>query len=200
MALSSPVLVVNQNYQPLNVCNARRAIVLIDRGKAELLANGRGAVHSVSRIFPVPSVIRLIYMVKRPLMRRRLSRQGGLLPRRLRLPVLRQGDERADARPHPASFEERGPRMGERRQRLHTLQPPQSRPDPQRGQHEAPQRAESPPAQPLLHLPPQTHPRRVAPVYPLGGLSLGTIIFREETSHIFRTCVMWPCARGVMRL
>ena len=76
MALSSPVLVVNQNYQPLNVCNARRAIVLIDRGKAELLANGRGAVHSVSRIFPVPSVIRLIYMVKRPLMRRRLSRRA----------------------------------------------------------------------------------------------------------------------------
>ena len=76
MVLSSPVLVVNQNYAPLNICNVRRAIVLIGRGKAELLTNGRGTVRSISRTFPIPSVIRLIYMVKRPLMRRRLSRRA----------------------------------------------------------------------------------------------------------------------------
>jgi len=76
MVLSSPVLVVNQNYQPLNICNARRAIVLLGRGKAELLTNGRGTVRSISQVFPIPSVIRLIYMVKRPLMRRRLSRRA----------------------------------------------------------------------------------------------------------------------------
>ena len=76
MSINSPVLVLNQNYQPLNICNARRAIVLVGVGKAELLVNGRGHVRSISSIFPIPSVIRLIYMVKRPLMRRRLSRRA----------------------------------------------------------------------------------------------------------------------------
>ena len=75
-ALASPVLVLNQNYQPLNVCNGRRAVLLLFRGKAELLANGRGEVRSVSGAVPYPSVIRLVYMVKRPLMRRRLSRRA----------------------------------------------------------------------------------------------------------------------------
>ena len=75
-AINSPVLVLNQNYQPLNVCNVRRALVLVGRGKAELVVNGRGHIKSVSELFPAPSVIRLIYMVKRPVMRRRLSRQA----------------------------------------------------------------------------------------------------------------------------
>ncbi len=76
MVIHAPVLVLNQNYQPLNVCNVRRALVLLDREKAELMENGRGYVHSVSRPFPVPSVIRLYHMVKRPLVRRRLSRRA----------------------------------------------------------------------------------------------------------------------------
>lgn len=76
MVIHSPVLVLNQNYQPLNVCNVRRALVLLDRDKAELMENGRGYVRSVSRPFPVPSVIRLYHMVKRPLVRRRLSRRA----------------------------------------------------------------------------------------------------------------------------
>lgn len=74
--LSSPVLVLNQNYQPLNICNTKRAFVLLGHGKAELIVNGRGYVHTVSRQFQIPSVIRLIYMVKRPLIRRRLSRRA----------------------------------------------------------------------------------------------------------------------------
>ena len=76
MLINIPVLVLNQNYQPLNVCNVRRAIVLIDLGKAELMENGRGHIHSVAQTFAVPSIIRLIRMVKRPLMQRRLSRRA----------------------------------------------------------------------------------------------------------------------------
>ena len=76
MLINAPVLILNQNYQPLNVCNARRAIVLLALGKAELMENGRGHIHSISQAFIVPSVIRLVYMVKRPLMRRRLSRRS----------------------------------------------------------------------------------------------------------------------------
>ena len=76
MILDAPVLVLNQNYQPLNVCNARRAVVLLGMGKAELMENGRGNIHSVSQTFAVPSVIRLFSMIKRPFMRRRLSRRA----------------------------------------------------------------------------------------------------------------------------
>ena len=76
MLLNAPVLVLNQNYQPLNVCNAKRAVVLLGMGKAELMENGRGDIHTISQTFPLPSVIRLICMVKRPLAQRRLSRRA----------------------------------------------------------------------------------------------------------------------------
>ena len=69
-------MILNQNYQPLNICTARRAVVLLGNGKAEMLVNGRGDVRTVSRSFPLPSVIRLIYMVKRPMVTRRLSRRA----------------------------------------------------------------------------------------------------------------------------
>ena len=78
--IQSPVLVLNQNYQPLNICNVRRALVLVGRGKAELIENGRGYIRSVSDLFPAPSVIRLVYMVKRPVMRPQALSAGGLLP------------------------------------------------------------------------------------------------------------------------
>ena len=71
----SPVLVLNQNYEPLNVCNARRAVVLLDGGKAEVLEHGLGEVRSPARAFPRPSVIRLVYMIKRPRPRVRLTRR-----------------------------------------------------------------------------------------------------------------------------
>ena len=71
----APVLVLNQNYEPLNVCNVRRAIVLLGREKAELLVNGRGELHSPRLSFLAPSVIRLTYLVRRPLLQRRLSRR-----------------------------------------------------------------------------------------------------------------------------
>jgi 5-methylcytosine-specific restriction endonuclease McrA len=69
-----PVLVLNQNYEPLNICRARRAVVLVYQGKAEMLENGTGLIHSAVQTFDVPSVIRLAYMIKRPRPKRRLTR------------------------------------------------------------------------------------------------------------------------------
>ena len=69
-----PVLVLNQNYEPLNICRVRRAVVLLYYGKAEMLENGTGFIHSASYSFPVPSVIRLAYMIKRPRPQRKLTR------------------------------------------------------------------------------------------------------------------------------
>ena len=72
---TSAVLVLNQNYEPLNVCNARRAFVLVDRGKAEVLEHSEGVLRSAIRTFPLPSVIRLIYMIRRPRPQMRLTRR-----------------------------------------------------------------------------------------------------------------------------
>ena len=75
-SIESPVLVLNQNYQPLNICTARRAMILMWRGKAEIIVEGDFQLHSSSNDYPMPSVVRLIYMVKKPLVNRRLSRQA----------------------------------------------------------------------------------------------------------------------------
>ena len=72
--INLPVLVLNQNYEPLNICRARRAILLIFNGKAEMLEDGAGFIQSSSRTFPVPSVIRLAHMIKRPRPHPKLSR------------------------------------------------------------------------------------------------------------------------------
>lgn len=69
-----PVLVLNQSYEPLNICRVRRAVVLLYHSKAEMLENGSGFIHTASFDFPVPSVIRLAYMVKRPRPVRKLTR------------------------------------------------------------------------------------------------------------------------------
>ena len=71
----SAVLVLNQNYEPLNVCNARRALVLVDGGKAEVLEHAEHPIRTPSRLFARPSVIRLVYMIKRPRPRVRLTRR-----------------------------------------------------------------------------------------------------------------------------
>ena len=72
--INFPVLVLNQNYEPLNICRARRAVLLLYQGKAEMLENGTGFIHSASQAFSVPSVIRLDYMIKRPRHERKLTR------------------------------------------------------------------------------------------------------------------------------
>ena len=73
--INSSVLVLNQNYEPLNVCNARRAVVLLDRGKAEVLEHGEGGIQTPTYVYAMPSVIRMIYMIKRPRPQMRLSRR-----------------------------------------------------------------------------------------------------------------------------
>jgi len=74
MMINFPVLVLNQNYEPLNICRARRAVVLIYHGKAEMLENGSGFIHSANHIFDLPSVIRLAYIIRRPWRERKLTR------------------------------------------------------------------------------------------------------------------------------
>lgn len=71
----SAVLVLNQNYEPLNVCNTRRAVVLIDGGKAEVVEHGLGELRAPNRVVRRPSVIRMVYLIKRPRPKVRLTRR-----------------------------------------------------------------------------------------------------------------------------
>lgn len=73
--MQKPVLVLNANFEPINVCTSRRAIGLILTGKASLVLNGRGYIHTVNQIYPSPSIIRLEKMVKRPRPRVRLTKR-----------------------------------------------------------------------------------------------------------------------------
>ncbi|MFN2118667.1 MAG: HNH endonuclease [Candidatus Promineifilaceae bacterium] len=73
--LQHPVLILNVNFEPLHVCNTKRALALVFSGKAEIILNGRGVIHSASAEFEIPSVIRLSYMIKRPRPRLSLSKR-----------------------------------------------------------------------------------------------------------------------------
>lgn len=73
--MHAPVLVLNANFEPINVCSTRRAIGLILNGKAALVLNGRGEIQTVSRAYPRPSIIRLEKMIRRPRPHIRLTKR-----------------------------------------------------------------------------------------------------------------------------
>jgi 5-methylcytosine-specific restriction endonuclease McrA len=68
---------LNQSYEPLTVCNIKKAMVLIILGKAELIQDDkRKEVRTVNRAFPWPSVIRLSYFVSIPYKKVVLTRKN----------------------------------------------------------------------------------------------------------------------------
>ena len=73
--MQAPVLVLNVNFEPINICNTRRAIGLILIGKAAMVLNGRGYFHTVTQLIPQPSVIRLEHMIHRPRLQVKLTRR-----------------------------------------------------------------------------------------------------------------------------
>jgi len=73
--LNAQVLVLNQNYEPLNICNVRRALVLVIMGKAEVLEMDGLVLHTIDREYRAPSVIRLSALVKRPRPQVKLTRR-----------------------------------------------------------------------------------------------------------------------------
>lgn len=73
--MQEPVLVLNANFEPINVCSTRRAIGLILTEKAAMVVNGRGHIHTINQLLPRPSVIRLEHMIHRPRPRVKLTRR-----------------------------------------------------------------------------------------------------------------------------
>jgi 5-methylcytosine-specific restriction endonuclease McrA len=72
------VLVLNATYEPINVCTVRRAVVLMLKGKAEVLEHGMHELHSASATVPRPAVIRLVAYVRIPrdTHRRKITRRA----------------------------------------------------------------------------------------------------------------------------
>lgn len=63
--LCTPVLLLNQNYEPLTILKLKRAIVLLILGKVDMIENENGRVlHAISVQYRCPSVIRLKYYVR----------------------------------------------------------------------------------------------------------------------------------------
>lgn len=73
--MEKPVLVLNSNFEPINVCGYQRAIGLMLTEKATLILNGRGWIHTTQTTFPIPSVIRLARMAHPPRPKVALSRR-----------------------------------------------------------------------------------------------------------------------------
>ncbi len=68
---------LNQNYEPMSVCNVQKAVILVFLGKAELVAKSDGKmVRSPSISLPVPSIVRLSMYVKVPYKKIVLSRKN----------------------------------------------------------------------------------------------------------------------------
>src|SRR5580700_768910 len=78
-ALHQPVLVLNASYEPINVCAARRAIVLVLKGVAMTEEENGHFLHAARVAMRVPSVIRLLEYRRIPHQSRALSRKNILL-------------------------------------------------------------------------------------------------------------------------
>src|SRR5581483_10015523 len=77
--LHRPVLVLNASYEPINICAARRALVLILKGVASAAVLAPAQIHSAERRLDVPAVIRLLEYRRIPHQTRALSRKNILM-------------------------------------------------------------------------------------------------------------------------
>lgn len=62
--MNSSVLLLNYNFTPITICSAKRAVLMVWAGKAEIVETTGRYIHSVSRRFDIPSIIRLLVFVK----------------------------------------------------------------------------------------------------------------------------------------
>lgn len=70
------ILVLNAGYEPLGLTSIRRGVVLVQSQTADTVIESQSFLRTPSRQIPVPSVIRLKRMIRRPLGRLSLSRHN----------------------------------------------------------------------------------------------------------------------------
>ncbi len=77
MILDKRVLLLNQNYEPLSICSARKAIILMFLGKVQLVERYDSLlVRSVTTQIALPSILRLNRYIHVPRKRILLSRKN----------------------------------------------------------------------------------------------------------------------------
>ncbi len=75
--LNKKVLVLNQSYEPITVCDAKKAFLLLFLTKAEIVIKRKEyAIRSKSIVFPYPSVIRLSSYIRVPYKKVELSHKN----------------------------------------------------------------------------------------------------------------------------
>src|SRR5947207_12640875 len=79
LPLHAPVLVLNASYEPINICAARRALVLVLKGVAITEEENGHHLYSARFAMRLPSVIRLLEYRRIPHQTRALSRKNILL-------------------------------------------------------------------------------------------------------------------------
>lgn len=62
---SLKILILNQSYEPLQFCSAKRGLVMVLTGRAEQIECDGYVVRSPSMSFQLPTVIRVLNLVKR---------------------------------------------------------------------------------------------------------------------------------------
>src|ERR1700753_1415790 len=79
ITMQRPVLVLNASYEPIHICGARRALVLVLKGVARTEEEQGSILHSHKMAIQMPSVIRLLEYRRIPHQTRALSRKNILL-------------------------------------------------------------------------------------------------------------------------
>ncbi|NTW52961.1 MAG: HNH endonuclease [Chlorobiaceae bacterium] len=65
LLLNSKVLVLNASYEPLSICDAKHAVLLLFGGKAVIVASHpEQRIHTICENYPMPSIVRLTFFVR----------------------------------------------------------------------------------------------------------------------------------------
>ena len=73
------VLVLNFTYEALNITSFQRAVKLLFSGKAEMVHRRDDIIKSTSYEMKLPSIIRMLYYIKRPMQKVALTKKNVLL-------------------------------------------------------------------------------------------------------------------------
>ena len=127
--LQMPVLVLNASYEPINICGARRALVLVLKGIARTEEEHGLTLHAQRSLIAMPSVIRLLEYRRIPHQTRALSRKEHPSARSQHVPILRRGFRPGELTlPCHSPFARRKLHLGEPCGLLPWLQSPQGQP------------------------------------------------------------------------
>ena len=77
--MNDSVLLLNSTYEPLGIVDLARAVRLLFARKVEVLHRGDRDVRTTSIAFPLPSVLRMLYYVRRARKRVALTKKNVLL-------------------------------------------------------------------------------------------------------------------------